>query len=54
MFRMLHRFYRAVYRVNRASRTVEAVGSGDPARMVKLAGHRWLYRLFARLLNTRK
>ena len=50
-FRGLHKFYRAVYRVNRASRTASAFGSGSPKRIVKLYARRASYRFFARLMN---
>lgn len=42
---------RDVYRAQRAARTVRAVASGKPGRVVKLYERRLLYRLFARLVN---
>ena len=51
LFRVVHRAYRAVYRINRATRTAEVVGSGSVSRIEKLAARRVAYGMFARLMN---
>jgi hypothetical protein len=45
------KFARTVYRVNRATRTVQAWGSGSPKRIAHLYERRFAYKLFTRLTN---
>lgn len=51
MFRAIHRAYRVLYHVNRATRTVQALASGSPRRVARLYTRRAGYRLFARFIN---
>lgn len=48
---MIHKTYRAIYKINRATRTGEAIASGNPKRVVRLFERRALYSLFARFVN---
>ncbi len=47
----IHKAYRAVYRMNRATRTAEAIASGNPKRVERLFLRRLLYKLFNRALR---
>lgn len=51
LFRVIHKAYRAAYKVNRMARTAEVVESGNPERVAKLIERRTAYGLFARIAN---